>query len=175
MRCKNPACNANRQTKLARLHDIFRMFPHNGAMKTLFAMTFIFGALYAADQKISLKDMPPAVQQAVMEQSKGATVRGYAKEVEDGTTSYEAELTVNGRAKDISFGADGKVLAVEEVVTVESIPAPARAAIQKAVGTGELNQVESVTERGTTNYEAAITRGGKKSEVKVDATGKAVR
>ena len=92
--------------------------------------------------------MPPAVQQAVKEQSNGATVRGYTKEVEDGTTSYEAELTVNGRAKDISFGADGKVLAVEKVVTLESIPAPAREAIQKAVGTGKLNKVESVTENG---------------------------
>ena len=151
------------------------MSAHNGAMKTLFAMTFIFGALYAADQKIKLQDMPPAVQQAVKEQSTGATVRGYSKEVEDGTTSYEAELTVNGRAKDISFGADGKVLAVEEVVTLDSIPAASRAAIQKAVGTGKLNKVESVTEKGTTNYEAAFTKDGKKSEVKVDSNGKAVK
>ncbi len=60
-------------------------------------------------------------------------------------------------------------------MTLASIPAPARAAIQKAVGTGKLNKVESVTEKGTTNYEAAITRGGKNSEVKVDANGKAVK
>jgi hypothetical protein len=72
------------------------MFPHNGAMKALCAMTLAFGALCTADQKIKLQDMPPAVQQAAQEQSKGATVRGYAKEVEDGTTSYEAELTVKG-------------------------------------------------------------------------------
>ncbi len=151
------------------------MLPHNGAMKALCAMTLAFGTLCAADQKIKLQDMPPAVQQAVKEQSKGATVRGYAKEVEDGTTSYEAELTVKGRAKDISFGADGKVLAIEETVALASIPAPARAAIQKAARAGKINKVESVTEKGTTNYEAAITRGGKKSEVKVDANGKTVR
>ncbi len=151
------------------------MLAHNGVMKTLFVMTFLFGALYAADQKIKLQDMPPAVQQAVMEQSKGATVRGYSKEVEDGTTSYEAELTVNGRARDISFGADGKVLAVEEVVALDSVPAPARAAIQKAVGTGKLNKVEAVTEKGITNYEAAITKSGKQSEVKVDSNGKTIK
>jgi uncharacterized membrane protein YkoI len=151
------------------------MFPHNGAMKALCAMTLAFGTLCAADQKIKLQDMPPAVQQAVKEQSKGATVRGYAKEVEDGKTSYEAELTVNGRAKDISFSADGKVLAIEETVPLASIPAPARAAIQKIAGAGKVNKVESVTEEGTINYEAAITKGGKRSEVKVNAEGKAVK
>jgi uncharacterized membrane protein YkoI len=144
-------------------------------MKALFAMTLVIGAANAADQKIKLQDMPPAVQQAVKEQSKGAIVRGYLKEVEDGKTFYEAELTVNGRAKDVSFGADGKVVAVEEVVTLDSIPAPAREAIQKAVGTGKIDKLESVTEKGTTNYEAAITKDGKKSEVKVDANGKAAK
>ena len=144
-------------------------------MKILIAMSLTIGAALAADQKIKLQDMPPAVQQAVKEQSKGATVRGYSKEVEDGTTSYEAELTVNGRARDISFGADGKVLAVEETVTLDSIPAPARAAIQKVAGTGKVNKVESVAEKGVTNYEAAITKNGKKSEVKVDANGKTVK
>jgi uncharacterized membrane protein YkoI len=151
------------------------MFPHNGAMRAVFAVTLACGALCAADQKIKLQDMPPAVQQAVKAQSKGATVRGYAKEVEDGTTSYEAELTVKGRAKDISFGADGKVLAIEETVTLASIPTPARAAIHKIAGAGKVNKVESVAEKGTTNYEAAITKGGKRSEVKVNAEGKAVK
>jgi uncharacterized membrane protein YkoI len=150
------------------------MSPYNGTVKILLAVTLTIGAAYA-DQKVKLQDMPLAVQQAVKEESKGATVRGYSKEVEDGKTSYEAELTINGRAKDISFGADGKVLAVEEVVSLESVPGPARAAIQKAVGTGKLKKVESVMERGTTNYEAAITKGGKNSEVKVDSAGKAVK
>ncbi len=151
------------------------MFPHNGAMKVVLFITLLCGTAFAADQKIKLQDMPPAVQHAVKEHSKGATVRGYSKEVEDGTTSYEAELTVNGRARDISFGADGKVLAIEETVALESIPAPARAAIRKIAGAGKVNKVESVTEGGTTNYEAAITKGGKHSEVKVNAEGKAAK
>jgi hypothetical protein len=35
--------------------------------------------------------------------------------------------------------------------------------------------VETVTEAGKTSYEAQVTTGKKKSEVKVDANGKAVK
>jgi uncharacterized membrane protein YkoI len=144
-------------------------------MKTILAIAVVLGTALAADQKIKLEDMPPAVQQAVKEQSQGATVRGYSKEVEKGKTSYEAELTVNGHAKDISFDASGKVVAVEEEVPLESIPAPSREAIQKAAGTGKIKKVDAVTEKGAVSYEAAIARGGKNSEVRVDAAGKILK
>jgi uncharacterized membrane protein YkoI len=133
------------------------------------------GTICFADQKIKLEDMPAAVQAAVKEQSKGATIKGYAKEVEKGKTFYEAEMTVNGHGKDVSFDATGKVVAVEEETSIDAIPAPTRDAIQKAVGTGTLQKVETVTENGKTSYEAAIKKGAKTSEVKFDASGKPVK
>lgn len=84
---------------------------------------------------------------------------------------YEAELTINGRSRDITFDAHGTVVSVEEETSLESIPAGARAAIQHAVGNGRLRSVEAVTEGGATTYEAHITHGRKTSEVKVDANG----
>ena len=128
-----------------------------------------------SEKKVQMKDLPPAVQQAVKEQSQGSTLRGLAKEVEKGKTTYEAELTVNGHGKDVSFDATGKVVSVEEEVTLESLPEAARTAIQKAAGTGKVKKVESVTENGTSFYEAAITKGGKASELKVDAKGAVVK
>jgi uncharacterized membrane protein YkoI len=142
----------------------------------VFAILISFPALAsAAEKKIQMQDLPAAVQQAVQAASQGAAIRGFAQEVENGKTLYEAELTVNGRAKDITFDATGRVVSVEEEVPLESLPAGARDAIRKAVGTGKLQKVESVRENGTTSYEASIRKGGKFSEVKVDANGAPVK
>ena len=125
----------------------------------------------AAETKVVKKDLPAAVQKAVEEQSKGAVVRGFTKEVENGKTEYEAELTVDGHAKDISFDPAGNVVSVEEQVKLDSIPEAARSAIQKSAGSGAVRKVELVTEGGKTFYEASIRRGGKSSEIQVDKDG----
>ena len=61
------------------------------------ALWFATGAS-AQEKKIKKSDMPAAVQKTADEQSKGATVKGYSTEVEDGKTIYEVELTVNGHS-----------------------------------------------------------------------------
>jgi uncharacterized membrane protein YkoI len=126
------------------------------------------------EQKVTLQQLPAAVQAAVKQESQGATVKGFAIENENGKKLYEAELTVNGHAKDISFDAQGKIVSVEEETTLEKIPAPARAALEKAARNGKITLVEVVTEGGKTSYEAEITTGNTTSEVAVDATGRKV-
>jgi len=150
-------------------------------MKTTIITAIASGALVAAlgaqdsEKKINMKGVPAAVQQAIREQSKGATLRGVAKEVEQGKTLYEAELTVNGHSKDVTFDAQGQVVSVEEQTPIADIPSAAREAIQKAAGGGKVLVVETVTEGGKTFYEAQVRKGIKKSEVKVDASGQPVK
>lgn len=141
----------------------------------LAALTGIVSVCFAAETKVKMESLPPAVQAAIKQESAGATIKGLSKETEKGKTFYEAELIVNGHGKDISFDATGKVVSVEEEVAIDSIPAPARDAINKAIGTGKLARVEKVSENGKTNYEAAIKRGLKTSEFIVDANGKLVK
>jgi len=118
-----------------------------------------------------MKDLPPAVQRTVQEQSKGATVRGLLTEVEHGRRIYEVEMTVNGHGKDVSMDASGTVLEVEEEVPLGSIPAAARAAIEKAAAGGKIAKVEKVTGEKEVAYEAALRKDGKSSEVRVSADG----
>lgn len=122
--------------------------------------------------KVKLTDLPPAVQAAVKEQSKGVTLKGLTKEVAAGATLYEAELEVNGRTKDVTFDETGKIVSVEEEVTLANIPAAARDAIQRFVGQGKLLLVETVAEGEKTFYEAHIRKDGKETEVKVDPSGR---
>ena len=135
------------------------------------ASLLLIPALSAADTKVKMADLPPAVQAAVKEQTKSATLVGLVKETENGKTTYEAETTVNGKTRDVAFDKTGAIVAVEQEVDVDSIPAAAKAAIQKKVGTGKLTKVESVTEGKAVSYEATIVKAGKSSEVGVNADG----
>ena len=131
---------------------------------------------FAAEKKIKIKDLPPAVRKTVDELGKTSTLVGFAKEVEDGKTMYEAETKVNGKTRDLTIDAEGKIVLTEEEVAIDSIPAPARAAIEKAATGGKIIIVEKVTKGSDVKYEAAITpKSGKKKEVSFSAEGAPVK
>jgi uncharacterized membrane protein YkoI len=129
----------------------------------------------AAETKVQMKELPPAVQKAVQQQSVSGTIKGFAKETENGATTYEAEMVVNGHGKDVSFDSTGKVVGIEEEVALDNVPPPVRSTIEKASSGGKLKKVEKVTEGGTTSYEAAYTKSGKSHEVVVKLDGSLVK
>ncbi|HZR28508.1 MAG TPA: PepSY-like domain-containing protein [Terriglobales bacterium] len=141
-------------------------------MKTFIAATILLAACaataaFAAEKKVKMEDLPPAVQQAIKDNTKDVTLVGISKDVENGKTEYEAETKANGHGKDITFDESGKLIAVEEEVALDSLPAPAKAAIEKQAAGGKIRKVEKVTEGDKTFYEAGILKGGKKSEALV--------
>jgi len=139
---------------------------------TLAILTIGFQTL-AQEKKLQRSELPPAVQKTVDEQSKGATVKGFSTEVEDGKKIYEVQLTVNGHGKDVSIDAQGHVLEIEEETSLESLPAAVRDGLTKAAGKGTIRKVESLTKNGKlVAYEAAVKTGTKNSEVQVDPDGK---
>ena len=133
------------------------------------------GVARGAEKKVTMNQLPAAVQQTVKERAQGGTIRGLVMEEDNGKTVYEAELTIGGRNTDISLDEQGKVIEAELATTLDKIPAAARAAIEKQAGAGTVTEVEEVTEKGETIYEAQIDNGGKKSEAKVDADGHTVK
>ena len=128
------------------------------------------------ETKVKMSNLPAAVQATVTEQSKGATVRGLAKEVEKGKTFYEAELLVGDRHKDVLIDASGKVVEVEEQVELNTLPAPVKAEIERQAGKRQIAIIESVTKNGAlVYYEAHIKTGIRTKEVKVAPDGKVVK
>ena len=77
---------------------------------------------HAQEKRIRREDLPPAVEKTVAEQSKGATIKGFSKEVEHGKTYHEAELTVDGHDRDISMAENGNIVEIEEEVALGSVP-----------------------------------------------------
>jgi uncharacterized membrane protein YkoI len=127
----------------------------------------------AQDKHLKRSDLPPAVGKTADEQSRGATVRGYASEVEGGKLEYEVQLTVNGHARDVSIAPDGSVLEVEEEVALSALPAAVREGLQKLAGAGTITRVESITKQGAlVAYEGQVRTGDKRSEVQVGPDGR---
>jgi uncharacterized membrane protein YkoI len=125
----------------------------------------------AAERSVKMKDLPAPVQKTVQEQTKNAELKGLSKEVENGKTFYEAETRVNGKSRDILIDPTGAVVEVEEETTLDSVPAPVKATLEKAAQTGKILKVETVTKGNAVSYEAVVSKNGKKSEVAVDADG----
>ena len=127
-------------------------------------------AALASETRVTMKQLPKAVQKTVVEQTKGATVRGLSKEIEHGKTVYEVEMTLDGRGKDVSMDARGNILEVEQEVDIASLPETLRSGLQQKAGAGKITKVESITEGGKlVKYEAQVLTGKKRSEVHVAA------
>jgi hypothetical protein len=125
-----------------------------------------------ADKKISRSHLPPAVEKTVQEQSKGATIKGFATETEGGVLEYEAEMIVNGHSKDISIAKDGTLLEVEEEVSMSALPVGVQKALTAKAAGAKITKVESLTKRGKlVAYEAATLKGTKKGEIQVGPDG----
>jgi len=135
-------------------------------------LVLVQGAV-AQEKKIKRSELPAAVEKTVAEQSKGATIRGFNQEQENGQTTYEAELVVNGHSKDVQMDANGTILEVEEQVDFQALPAEVQAGLQAKAGGGKITKVESITKKDKLDaYEAKVLTDGKKSEVQVGPDGK---
>jgi hypothetical protein len=82
-------------------------------------------------------------------------------------------MTVNGHSKDVLIDAAGMVVEVEEQVTLESLPAAVKTALQSQAGKGKILKVESLTKHDKLiAYEAKVQTDGKKKEIQVSPDGK---
>ena len=128
--------------------------------------------IQAQERKIKREQLPVAVEKTVARESEGATIKGFATEIEHGQKFYEAELTINGRSKDILMDKNGKIVEVEEQVALDSLPPAVQEALRKAAGSGSIELVESLTKNGTlVAYEGHVKNGKKRSEIQVGPNG----
>jgi hypothetical protein len=144
-------------------------------MRTLIILAAAFALCAAAapaGKKLTVQDLPQAVQKTVQAELKGGEIKNIDKEKEHGVTQYEVETVLNGKHRDFEVDINGKLLVLEEETSIDSIPAAAKASILKKVADGKLGMVESFIRGGETLYEAAYTtKAGKKRELLVKADG----
>lgn len=145
----------------------------------LLAIGFLFlpftAMSHASEKKISQSDLPAAVRKTAQNQSKGAIIKGYSQDKENGEVEYEVEMTVNGHSKDVSIGADGVVQEIEEQIELNKLPASVQSGLRDKAGKGTITKVESIIKHGVlVAYEAQVRTTGKHSEIQVGPEGKAL-
>lgn len=139
----------------------------------IIAVLFIAGIGAAQEKKIKRSDLPSAVEKTVATVSKGATIKGFNEEKENGGTTYEVEMIVNGHTKDVQIDPSGTVTEVEEEVAMDSLSAEVKAGLAAKAGGGRIVKVESLTKKEKlVAYEAKVDAAGKKSEIQVGPDGK---
>ena len=127
----------------------------------------------AGEKRISLSDLPPNVRKTVQNQTKGATVKGYSKETENGQVEYEVEMIVNGHSRDVAIASDGTVKEVEEEVEMGTLPGEVQERLKSKAGKGTITKVESIRKKGIlVAYEAQIKNAGKDGEIQVGPDGR---
>jgi len=139
---------------------------------TVIIVLLLTATAHAQERKLTRAQLPPAVEKTVAAESQGATIKGFATEVEKGTRLYEVELEVNGHSKDISMDKNGNIVEVEEQVTMDSLSVPVQDALKAAARKGTIGKIESLTKNGKlVAYEAHVTTGKKRSEIQVGPNG----
>jgi putative PepSY-like beta-lactamase-inhibitor len=142
------------------------------ALTSAFVVGLLTATTYAQERKLTRAQLPPAVEKTVAAESQGATIKGFATEVEKGKRLYEAELEINGHSKDISMDRNGNIVEVEEEVTMDSLPAVVQDALKKRAGAGTIGKIESLTKSGKlVAYEAHVKTSAKHSEIQVGPNG----
>ena len=140
------------------------------------AVVLTLSVAQAQETKLKRSQLPPAVEQTVARESQGATIKGFAREIDKGQTFYEAELTVDGHAKDILMNKKGNIVEIEEEVALDSLPANVQDGLRKAAGAGTIQMVESLTKNGKlVAYEGHVKTGKRRSEIQVGPNGEKLK
>ena len=146
------------------------------ANTAILALFVTFANACVSEQRLQRSDLPVSIQNAADAQSAGATVVGYAKDIEKGKVKFEVQLIAGGHAKDITMDAQGNVLEIEEEVAMDALPTNILHGLSLQAKQGKLVKVESVSKKGQiVAYEAQVATRGKRSEIEVGADGQKLR
>ena len=136
-------------------------------------LSLLAAAAFTQEKKLQRKDLPPAVQKTVQAQSAGATIRSFSTEVEDGKRIFEAQMTINGRSRDISMDRAGNVLEIEDEVTLDALPDTVRRGLTAQAAGAALGKIEALSKHGkVVAYETTVSRAGRRHEIQVGPDGR---
>lgn len=153
-----------------------------GITKALTVTVAIAGAfliaLPAGASAIKMKktELPEAVREAVDHAAPGGHVSACWRITGDSGPMYEVDLKVDGRKKGVVIASDGKVLTVQDEITLEDLPGLVRERFQRVAGDHDIEEVHSVWRDGEiVGYGARIDGDDGDFDVEVGPRGESLR
>ena len=102
-----------------------------------------------------------------------ATIRGAAKETENGKTVWEVESVDAGLGRDLVYNPDGTVVEIEEETPIANVPAAVTGAITAKYPKASITKAEKVARGQAITYELAL-KGAAVKSVELTTEGKIV-
>ena len=130
----------------------------------------------AQESKLTARQVPAAVISAFKAAYPTATIKGYAREKENGKVFYEIESTDGGTGRDILYNPDGTVAEIEETIPQSDLPAAALEVVKGKYPKAVITKVERITVRiaqsDRIGYEVIGKQGKKRFALEFDGDGK---
>ncbi len=126
---------------------------------------------FAQEQPVKKKDVPKIVLATFQQSYPKATIKGYAKETDEGTVVYEIESMEGTVHRDVTYTADGNVASVEESLAYSELPESIRDAMTREYPNAKVSMCEKVTKGTVTKFELVVQSGIQKSELVFNADG----
>jgi hypothetical protein len=147
----------------------------NGLWLAAAAVVALSAAAGAKEVKVKPGEVPAAVMDTLHVHYPAAKFLGFSKEIENGSTLFEAEMKVDGRNVDALLDSVGTFQEVETGITEEELPAAVRRALGKSrYAEGEFKSAERHIVPGSTEmptYELHVELKGESYELVYDAGG----
>ncbi len=140
----------------------------------LIAVGCFSGAGLAQEQPVKKKDVPKIVLATFQQSYPKATIKGYAKETDEGTVVYEIESMEGTVHRDVTYTADGSVATIEESLPYADLPELVRNAVTKDYPKAKVSMCEKVTKGSTIQYELVVRSGKQKNELVYNTDGSLV-
>src|SRR5947208_3338276 len=119
------------------------------------ALSLLSLSAAAQEKKITGNQVPAAVIAAFKTSYPNATIRGYAREKENGKVFYEIESREGTTQRDVLYNPDGTVAEIEESIAPTDLPAAAQEAIHKKYPKAVISLAEKTTAGDKVGYEVA--------------------
>src|SRR5467141_1368974 len=136
------------------------------------AVSLLTIAAAAQEKKITAKDVPAAVISAFKTAYPNATIRGYAREKENGKVFYEIESREGTTTRDVLYNPDGTVAEIEESIAATDLPLEVQQALKEKFPKAVITKVEKTTAGDKVSYEIVARQGKKRVTIEFDSSGK---
>ncbi|HVP09656.1 MAG TPA: hypothetical protein VMV94_00540 [Phycisphaerae bacterium] len=121
------------------------------------------------EMKIPEAQVPPAALATLKKMAGSAKIEQFEEKMKHDQKIYKAEWKTAEGEMEVAVTAAGDLLATEEPVMADKVPAAVKAAAEKEAGMGAKIEYEKKT---VILYEAKFKKGDKEEEVKICPTGK---
>jgi hypothetical protein len=126
------------------------------------------------ESKITMDQVPAAVQQAIKGYASADEIKGIEDGDADGTKVIEFDVEKNGKASEIAFKPDGQLFGTEEDVAFADLPEAVQKTVNDLGAGAKIGDPEKAVQDGKVSYEVVIERDGKKTEFTFSPDGKKI-